>query len=132
FSENLCPKDDHRQPLGVLKEAARNHILKSIPPPNLGAMTRQLMRAQQIFHDQGITHIRDVHFTEGQWLAAKHLDESGLLKLAVEVFVFDERLNADQTTVLALKFKSEQSPDGYLRVKGIKVFLDGSLGSETA
>jgi len=130
FSEELCPVDEKGKPLGLLKEAARDHVLKSLPRPNTAVMVRQLMKAQKIFHDQGITHIRDVHMTSAQWGAAKHLEDSGLLKLAVEAFVFDEALSVSERVALAKSLRTE--PSNLLRLKGVKIFLDGSLGSDTA
>lgn len=117
---------------GLLKENARLSIFTHMPKPSMGQITRQLMKAQKIFHDYGITHIRDVHMTNIQWAAAKHLEESGLLKLAVEAFVYDESLSFDESLSLALDLKRSSSDRSLLRLKGVKVFVDGSLGSETA
>ncbi len=119
-------------PQGVVTELDRNRVLNAIPKPTPSSITRHLMIAQRIFHEAGITHIRDVHMKESQWVAAKHLEESGLLKLCVESFIFDEKLNFREQIELALKMRSEVGPQSLIRIKGIKVFLDGSLGSETA
>lgn len=132
YGEDLCPKDAQGKPMGVLKEAARNHVLKSMPPLTLPVITRQLLKAQKIFHDEGITHIRDVHMTESQWEAAQHLESSGLLKLAVEAFVFDEALSSSEQISLAKACIERSEQCRLLRMKGIKIFVDGSLGSETA
>lgn len=132
FSEELCPKDSHGKPTGLLKEGARNHVLKSIPPPPQAVIARQLLKAQKIFHEHGITHIRDVHMSKAQWEAARHLEDSGLLKLAVEAFIFDETLGYKEQIVLARECLKNSSQESLLRIKGIKIFLDGSLGSETA
>lgn len=117
---------------GLLKETERNLVLKTIPAPHRGVITRQLMKAQRLFHEQGITHIRDVHMTERQWESARELEESGILKLAVEAFVFDEALSDLDKIALALKLKSQAGSLRLLRLVGVKFFLDGSLGSETA
>lgn len=130
FPEELCPRDAQGKPRGILKEEARNFILKSIPAPSMAVMTRQLLKAQKIFHEEGITHIRDVHMTEKQWQVASHLADSGLLKLAVEAFIFDESLNHLEQIQLAKKCKDDSV--SLLKMKGIKIFIDGSLGSETA
>lgn len=117
---------------GLLKENERLSVIANVPKPSLSEVTRQLMKAQKIFHDVGLTHIRDVHMTKIQWEAAKHLEESGLLKLAVEAFVYDEGLSFDESLSLALDLKKDSSDKSLLRLKGVKIFVDGSLGSETA
>lgn len=132
FAKDLCPLNTDGSVLGVLKEEARNHILKSMPQASEKVIVRHLMKAQKIFHDQGLTHIRDVHFNKTQWEAAKHLEDSGLLKLAVEAFIFDEGMSFQQKIDFALECRKDQSSQSLLQVKGVKVFLDGSLGSETA
>lgn len=132
FPDELCPKDAKGNPVGILKEDARNHVFKSMPALTLSAITKQLLKAQKIFHDQGVTHIRDVHMTKDQWEAALHLDSSGLLKLAVEAFVFDESLRPLEQIFVAKNCLNSAGESRLLRMKGIKVFVDGSLGSETA
>lgn len=117
---------------GVLKERDRDRVLKSIPEKSSSIVLRQLMKAQKIFHESGITHIRDVHMKESQFMAAKHLEEAGLLKLAVEAFVFDESLRHKEKIELAKSLKSQVSQGSLIRICGVKIFLDGSLGSETA
>ncbi|HAG90888.1 MAG TPA: hypothetical protein DCL41_03410 [Bdellovibrionales bacterium] len=117
---------------GVLKEKDRDRVLKSIPEKSSSVILRQLMKAQKIFHESGITHIRDVHMKESQFMAAKHLEDSGLLKLAVEAFVFDESLNHNEKIQLAKSIKGQISQGSLIRLCGVKIFLDGSLGSETA
>jgi len=120
------------KPSGILREKERDAVFNSIPKPSMAVVTRHLMKAQKIFHGEGITHIRDVHMNEDQFKAARHLEESGLLKLSVEGFVYDESLTELEKVQLVKHLKSQSPKSSLLRIKGVKVFLDGSLGSETA
>lgn len=132
FSEALLPRSSDQTPLGVAKEEARTPLLQSLPKPSHSTMTRQLMRAQQLFHHQGLTHIRDVHMKPSQWEVALHLESSGLLKLAVEAFAYEEGVSYQNLIAFVKEAQKSQQTHGLLQIKGVKVFVDGSLGSETA
>jgi len=118
-------------PTGLLVDHARMPIDRLIPPLTALEMRRHLLRGVKNFNDNGYTHIRDMTCDELQWNEAVRLDESGLLTLAVEEYFWlkghDE---LDKVLSLALKAREVKSPN--LRVKGLKLFLDGALGSEGA
>jgi predicted amidohydrolase YtcJ len=83
------------------------------------------------FNRAGFTHIRDMTCRTNQWNEALHLDESGLLTLAVEIF-FGTLNGTDFQTVLKEAIAASKVQTKSLRVKGVKVFADGALGSEGA
>lgn len=115
---------------GILLETERAQIFKAAKVTNEAELCRQLLKAQKIFHSFGVTHIRDVNMSPEQFHAALHLENSGLLKLAAEIFFYEEHL--DPQALIPMALKAKESKSSQLRVKGVKVFLDGSLGSETA
>jgi predicted amidohydrolase YtcJ len=124
-------RDADGWPTGILVERATDVVHKLIPAPAAFEIRRQLLKGVQIFNEAGFTHIRDMTCNESQWVEALKLDESGLLTLAVEEYFWLKRIDdLESTLTLALTAHAAQSEN--LRVKGLKIFLDGALGSESA
>ncbi|MGZ3721306.1 MAG: amidohydrolase [Bdellovibrionales bacterium] len=119
-------------PSGVLIDQAREPVEKLIPELSSLEMRRHLLRGVKTFNEAGFTHIRDMTCNEQQWNEAVKLDESGLLTLAVEEYFWLKDF-ASLAKVLPLTLHArEAAGSGNLRVKGLKLFLDGALGSEGA
>jgi predicted amidohydrolase YtcJ len=90
-----------------------------------------LKKGMQIFNQAGFTHIRDMTCDENQWLAAKALDQASELTLYVqENFLCEHPKDIDR--VLAIMEKAKPHETDHLKVQGIKIFFDGTLGSDTA
>lgn len=124
-------RDRDGLPTGILIDEARTPVEKLIPEITNLEMRRGLLKGVKTFNDAGFTHIRDMTCTEQQWTEAVNLDESGLLTLAVEeYFWLKNSATLDSTLDLASRARKNQGAN--LRVKGLKVFLDGALGSEGA
>ena len=119
-------------PTGILIDQAREPVEKLIPELSQLEMRRHLLRGVKTFNDAGFTHIRDMTCNELQWNEAVKLDGSGLLTLAVEEYFWLKDFSAFHQ-VLALATQARATANsGNLRVKGLKLFLDGALGSEGA
>lgn len=118
-------------PTGILKDKARAAIERLIPKQTAFEVRRDLLKATQKFNREGFTHIRDMTCDEVQWNEAVHLDQSGLLTLAVEEY-FWLKSASDLDSVLDLAVKARGEATANLRVKGLKIFYDGALGSEGA
>ncbi len=124
-----CDKDGW--PTGVLVDQASEAVEKLIPQSSAFDMRRHLLKGVQTFNEAGFTHIRDMTCNEVQWNEALKLDASGLLTLAVEEFFWLKDIaQLDETVKLVQEARQATSPN--LRVKGLKLFLDGALGSEGA
>lgn len=116
---------------GVIVDKACDIVQELISKPTGFDVRRFLLKGVQIFNEAGFTHIRDMTCSEQQWNEAVRLDQSGLLTLAVEEYFWLR--TADQLQIaldLYTRAAAEKSPN--LRAKGIKIFYDGSLGSEGA
>lgn len=118
-------------PSGLLIDQARAPVEKLIPPTDALEMRRHLLRGVKIFNDAGFTHIRDMTCNETQWNEAVKLDSTGLLTLAVEEYFWLKDF-ASFTSLLDLTLRARSTETANLRVKGLKLFLDGALGSEGA
>jgi len=118
-------------PSGVLVDQAAEILRQKIPAPMPHEMRRNLLRGMQKFNRAGFTHIRDMTCDLAQWNESFKLDDSGLLSLAVEEYFWLKSAQDFDTVLLeALAAKKFQSPN--LRLRGLKIFLDGALGSEGA
>ncbi len=116
---------------GILKEEAMHLVCDAIPP--LSAKERQavLRRTMTEAQELGITGVHDC----GDWQSTK--DESlsdyqemmGRDDLALRVFMMLSRATLDEAIKVGLRSGFGNS---FLRVGNVKLFCDGTLGSQTA
>lgn len=123
--------DDEGWPTGILLDQARAAIDKLIPKPSAFDVRRHLLKAANIFNRAGFTHIRDMTCDPQQWNEAAHIDEAGLLTLAVEEYLWLQSMDQLDAQLEFAK-QARQAGPGNLRMMGLKVFYDGALGSEGA
>jgi predicted amidohydrolase YtcJ len=113
------------QPTGVLLEHAKRLVEPHLPATGWAELGNALEDAQAQLHRWGVTGI---HSVEPDGLADfQRLREAGRLRLRVTQSIPLARLDA----ALALGVRSGFG-DGWIRLGGVKVFLDGALGSRTA
>lgn len=123
--------DEKGNPTGVLVDNAMELVEKLIPAASGFEIRRHLLQGTKRFNDAGYTHIRDMTSDESQWNEAVRLDQSGLLTLAVEKYFWLKGPN-ELNQILKLLNAAKKEKTTNLRVMGIKLFLDGALGSEGA
>lgn len=123
--------DSNGEPTGVLTETAHVQALEKVPSLNLEQTKVALKFATKIFNQAGFTHIRDMTSSMLQWQAAVELEKNDELTLCVDSYFVIEKLE-DLDTLIENVNHLKKNQTKYLRAKGIKVFFDGSLGSETA
>lgn len=116
---------------GILQETSHLQAFDQLPPFSRQQQKDQILAACRKFNRAGFTHIRDMSCTESLWNLLTEMSERNELTLAVEenftIYHLDELSGALK---LCLSSKKNETP--LLRAKGIKIFFDGSLGSETA
>jgi predicted amidohydrolase YtcJ len=120
-----------RQPTGLFKEEAMHLVCDAIP--SLSARERQaaLRRGVAEAQELGIAGVHDC----GSWQSVK--DESfsdyqemiGSDELGVRVFMMISRASLDEAIKVGLR---SGFGDSYLQVGNVKLFCDGTLGSQTA
>lgn len=120
-----------RTPTGVLLDRAKQKLDALIPKPSRSQVREYLLSGARIFNRAGFTHIRDMTATAVDWEEAYQLDQQGLLTMAVESFFKVETL-ADLSSALAVVMAAKKRKSPNLSAKGIKIFLDGALGSDGA
>lgn len=116
---------------GILTEKDHLRAWDHLPTFSKGQERAQILQACRTFNRAGFTHIRDMSCTESLWNMLCEVADAGELTLAVEEnFTSHDLQDFDVILQAALYARKNERP--LLRSKGVKVFYDGSLGSETA
>jgi predicted amidohydrolase YtcJ len=120
------------EPTGVLKDNAMSLVERVVPPPSDAMRDRALSAAMKYVAQQGVTSVHNM----GSWndlatfTRARDANALGTRIYAVVPLADWERLR----DVVAKKTYggADGRGDAWLRVGGLKGFVDGSLGSHTA
>lgn len=116
------------KPSGVFVDAAMSLIDVAKPRPLARDLDRALYLAQQKLLEQGITAIADMGTTIAEWQAYRRAGDKK--QLAVRILSYGGDI--DNMAIIA---GSEPTPwlyDDRLRMVGVKLYLDGALGSRGA
>jgi predicted amidohydrolase YtcJ len=116
------------KPSGVFVDAAMSLIDSAKPKPLARDLDRALYLAQQKLLEQGITAIADMGTTIQDWQAFRRAGDKK--QLAVRIISYGADI--DNMAIIA---GSEPTPwlyDDRLRMVGVKLYLDGALGSRGA
>jgi len=125
-------RDRKGEPTGVLKDNAMALVDAAVPAPSVEMKDRALLAAMKYVNEQGVTSVHNM----GTW------DDVDTFARAAKAKTLTTRVYAvtplDQWEKLrdAVAAKTYGGADGrgdeWLRVGGLKGFMDGSLGSHTA
>lgn len=116
------------KPSGVFIDAAMSLVDKAKPKPLARDVDRALYLAQQKLLEQGITTIADMGTTIEEWQAYRRAGDKK--QLAVRIISYGGDIEN-----MALIAGGEPTPwlyDDRLRMVGVKLYLDGALGSRGA
>lgn len=124
-------RDAQGNPTGVLKEDAMDLVSSVIPRPSRELKLKALRKGIETAHALGITSIQNASGSIGDVELYDELLKSGELKLRTSfAFGVDSKTtNADIEKIVAVS-KKYDSPN--LRVKAVKIFVDGVIESYTA
>ncbi len=116
------------RPNGILKEAALQQIRRVTPEPSEAELRDAMAEAWPDAWRYGITGVHDMGFgTQSIHGALEALRNEGRLGLRMVFYAPSEALES----VIDAGLRSGDG-DSWLRVGGLKLFLDGTLGSRTA
>jgi predicted amidohydrolase YtcJ len=119
-------RDANGEPTGLLLERAVELVIPHLPEPPDEVLDEALRQAQQEVHRLGVTGIHEVETM--QTLAAwQRMERAGKLALRV---LFHPPVAALPGLIQRGIRSGQGSP--WLTIGGVKLFLDGSLGSRTA
>jgi predicted amidohydrolase YtcJ len=119
-------RDDVGEPAGILRETAMELVARTIPPPPDADFDAAMARALAELARVGLTSVHSMDTSRG-FGSLQRLHARG--KLAVRV-TYNPRLE-DLPHAERMGVRSGWG-DQWLRIWGVKAFLDGSLGSRTA
>jgi predicted amidohydrolase YtcJ len=116
---------------GLLSEEDHFVAYSALPAYSDEQVYSALLRSNEIFNQAGFTHIRDLTCDQQQWQQALKMDQSKQLSLYVDVnFLCESPALLPKVIDLLVAARAEES--SRLKVQGIKLFFDGTLGSDTA
>jgi predicted amidohydrolase YtcJ len=119
-------RDALGEPTGLLLERAVELVSKAVPAPSSEILDDAMRDGQAEAHRLGVTGIHDVE-DERAWRSFRRLEQSGELRLRV---LFHPPVASLPDLIRRGARSGTGSP--WLGMGGVKLFLDGSLGSRTA
>ncbi len=123
----IIDRDSSEEPTGILRETAFDLVLKAIPKLSLGDYEEAIVAASQRALEGGLTTVHCMTGSEPELRGLLKLRSEGRLRLRFYVFIPVEHMEAARYLGLRSGFG-----DDWIRLGGIKVFIDGSLGARTA
>ncbi|RKF21957.1 amidohydrolase [Altericroceibacterium spongiae] len=117
-----------QKPAGVLVDAAMDLVREDVPPPRPEDRDLAFYKAQQSFIRHGITAVADMGTSIEDWMTYRRAGDSG--RLAIRIMSY-----AASVPEMILIGGTGPTPWLYedrLRLNGVKLFLDGALGSRGA
>ena len=117
-----------RQPSGVFVDAAEELITRAIPAPRPAERDLALAEAQKLLHSMGITAVADMGTTIEDWQTFRRAGDRGSLTLRIMSYA----AGADAMELIAGARPTPWLYEDRLRLNGVKLYLDGALGSRGA
>jgi len=116
------------EPSGVFVDNAISLVGRIVPTPRPEDRDVALLRAQERLFNYGVTSVADMGTTVEDWHTFRRAGDKGALKLRIMSY-------ADSVETMALIAGPAPTPWLYqdrLRMGGVKLYLDGALGSRGA
>jgi predicted amidohydrolase YtcJ len=123
----LIDRDANGEPTGILRENAVDLVQKAIPSPTKEDYEEAALAACQKASEAGLTTVHCIVSSQLQLSALLKLKAEGRLPLRFYVLIPAEQLNMAKQLGLRTGFGDE-----WVRIGGIKIISDGSLGARTA
>ncbi|WP_082384672.1 amidohydrolase [Erythrobacter sp. SG61-1L] len=117
-----------RNPAGVLVDNAQKLVDSKVPKPRPEDRDLAFLTAQDMLIRQGVTAVADMGISIDDWQSYRRAGDSGQLRIRIMAY-------AGSVEDMALIGGPGPTPwlyDDRLRLNGIKLFLDGALGSRGA
>lgn len=119
-------RDAAGEPTGMLVDNAKALVAGKIPPPTQDQMREAAKLAVQLYASRGWTGMHSVSVAAEDVAILKEMAAAGTLPIRVDNFM---DLNAAGDL---LAHGPSADPTGLVRVDGIKLYMDGALGSRGA
>ncbi|MDE2618571.1 MAG: amidohydrolase [Sphingomonadales bacterium] len=116
------------QPAGVLVDAAQELVARVVPQPRPEDRDLALATAQDLFLRRGLTAVADMGTSLEDWQAFRRAGDLGTLRLRIMAYA----AGTEAMTLIAGPRPTPWLYDDRLRLGGVKLYLDGALGSRGA
>ena len=116
------------KPSGIFVDAASELVAKHIPAPKPAERDLALAEAQKALLSVGVTSIADMGTTIEDWQSYRRAGDDGWLSIRV----FGYAGGIDNMVAIAGPRPTPWLYDDKLRLGGVKLYLDGALGSRGA
>ena len=117
-----------RAPAGVFVDAAQGLVTKAVPDPRPVERDLAFDEAQKRLHSVGITAVADMGTTIEDWQAFRRAGDRGRLTLRIMSYA----AGPDAMELIAGPRPTPWLYEDKLRMNGVKLYLDGALGSRGA
>ncbi|WP_370032864.1 amidohydrolase [Qipengyuania mesophila] len=119
---------DGKTPSGVFVDRATDIMQAAVPAPRPKERDLAFAEAQKVFHRFGITAVADMGTSIEDWQAFRRAGDRGALTLRIMSYA----AGPDQMDLIAGSGPTPWLYDDKLRMNGVKLYLDGALGSRGA
>ncbi|MEM2708021.1 MAG: amidohydrolase [Candidatus Methanomethylicia archaeon] len=132
-SNTISPKngyidrDSKGEPTGILMEEAMNLVMSKIPKPNINDLVTAIEKACFEAIRNGLTTIHVVSAQPDEIRAFQKLRREGKLHVRIILYVDQSMLKCLRELGIEYGFG-----DLFLKINGVKLFMDGSFGARTA
>ena len=117
-----------RAPAGVLVDSAMPLIGNQVPPPRASDRDVALFNAQQLLLRHGVTAMADMGTTIEDWMTIRRAGDAGWLQIRVMAYAD----SVDTMLLIGGPRPTDWLYEDRLRLNGVKLYLDGALGSRGA
>ena len=117
-----------KRPSGVLVDSAMPLVASRVPQPRPEDRDAAFVMAQALLVQNGVTAVADMGTTAEDWMTYRRAGDEGRLRIRIMSYVRD---------VPTMELTGGPRPsawlyDDRLRMEGLKIYLDGALGSRGA
>ena len=117
-----------RNPSGIFIDEAMALVERAVPPPLPIQRDAAFLRAQEILLANGLTAVADMGTTSENWNVMRRAGDAGYLSVRILAYAS----GIDNLLAIAGSRPTPWLYDGRLRMVGVKLYLDGALGSRGA
>ncbi|KAF1705563.1 amidohydrolase [Pseudoxanthomonas suwonensis] len=113
---------------GVFVDGAMALVQRAVPPPDEAWRARALEQALQAAVANGLTGVHDMGVSRADLALMRRFADEGRLPLRISAYADGDR----EALADLCEHGRYQHPGGRLQMKGVKLFVDGALGSRGA
>jgi hypothetical protein len=117
-----------RKPAGVLVDAAKELVRAKVPAPRPSDRDTAFGEAQLEFLRQGVTAMADMGTTIEDWQTYRRAADAGNLRVRIVSYA----KGVDAMALIGGSKPTQWLYDDRLKMQGVKLYLDGALGSRGA